>query len=276
MKMFDLQLADRDINQIFAILYHVTPLAGPELERFNGSRIVALSLAWRKPNAMMLLAKVTALPEIATEARGGEVIDWCFDLLANRETELVMVEAALVVLTNLWRVDLVTVAWPTKRFAIRLFEVISPLLLTCHRTNLGIVEQGFSLFTECLAEGKEAVIQGKTIALASVLLFTYLERPRFVLVILGFLWSCADIGLLPQLRAVEKALPNALRAMERYIDEPLILEKCAGLALLMDHPKKFEYLQLAVRTSPNSEFLKSLCKRPEVDAFVRQQRQGLW
>jgi hypothetical protein len=113
----------------------------------------------------------------------------------------------------------------------------------------------------------------KVIPLASVLLVTNMSRIGFVFVIMSFLWACASSGLIPQLRAVDKVLPNVMKVLEMYVKEKQIVERCVGFAFLMDHPKKIEQLQLAIRNYPDSEFLKELCSRDEVDALVRQKLQ---
>jgi hypothetical protein len=278
MHMFTLDLEERDIREIFVILYHVMPAGGPELDYFKGTNILELILRWRHPNSMMLLTKVTCVAEIATAARQSEAVDWCFELLANRETEIVLVEAVFVALTNIVRFAEEVpdgIAWPPERLAVRLFETGVPVVLATHRQNPDVMARAFQLFAECLPQGIEAALQGKVIALASVLLLTNMEQPKFAFVLVCFLWACADNGLVPQLRAVEKALPNVLKAMDKYIDEPQIMEKCVGIVLLLEHPKRFEWLQMAIRRCPKSPFLKQLSMRSDVQQFVKKQMETL-
>jgi hypothetical protein len=187
MQMFTLDLEEPNIS------YDVMPIARPELDYFKGTNILELIQRWRHPNSMMLLTKVTSVPEIATAARQSDAIDWCFDFLSNRETEILLVEAVFVAPLNL--IGLAEevpdgIARPLERFAVRLFET-------------GVMARAFQQLGDCLSHGKEAALRGKVIPLASVLLLTNMEQPKFAFVVVCFLLACAENVLLQQLRAVE-------------------------------------------------------------------------
>jgi hypothetical protein len=280
MKMFTLGFDEGETNELFGFLYTIMPQKGPQLDYFKDTSILEYALTWRKPNAMMLMTKLTTVVDIATRVRQSEAIDWCFDLLANRETVPLLLEAVMIVLTNICHLPDPAalpplLAWPAPRLSQRLFETTVPIVLSCHKMHVDLAARAFQLFAECVPHAKQAVADTKVIQLASVLLITNMKRIEFVFVLLSFLWACATSGLIPQLKAVNKVLPNVMKVLDMYVTEKQIVERCVGFAFLMDHPKRIEQLQLAIRNYPDSAFLKGLCSRDEIDALVRHRLQKL-
>jgi hypothetical protein len=62
-----------------------------------------------------------------------------------------------------------------------------------------------------------------------------------------------------------------MKALEKWTSNQVIVERCVGFAILMDHPKRLEQLQLALRQYPKSAFLKQFTAREDISAFIRQQ-----
>jgi hypothetical protein len=92
-------------------------------------------------------------------------------------------------------------------------ETAVPIVLACHKSHVDLAARAFQLFAECAQYAKQAVSNMKVVPLASVLLVTNMIRIGFGFVIISFLWACATSGLIPQLKAVDKGLPNVMIAV---------------------------------------------------------------
>jgi hypothetical protein len=196
-------------------------------------------------------------------------------MLGDRETDPIVLEAAIVVLTNVTQLPdpaslPSNLAWPIERISQKLFQTAVPVVLAHHKTRVDLVARAFRLFRECVPYATQALVTAKAIPLASVLIITNLKHIDLVFKIVSFLWVCANAGLVAHLKAVEKVLPNVMKVLELYAEEMPIVETCVAFAYLMDHPKKLEQLQLALRNFPDSKILKALCGSGEVEALIRQ------
>jgi hypothetical protein len=212
--------------------------------------------------------------EITPRIRTSGAVDWMFEMLADPDTTPVVVEFIVIALANIVHLpdlDDKELEWDDERLAAQVFQRVVPACKTFYKTHPDIVVRSFQLFTETLHDAKEKAAEMRTIALASVLLVVLMDRFDFVLINMTFLWACAEQGLIAELKAVDKVLPNVMKALGKYTSNQWIVERCVGFAVLMDHPKRIDQLQCAVRQFPQSVFLKELTKRDDVSSIIQQQ-----
>jgi tetratricopeptide (TPR) repeat protein len=273
LKMFQLDLEDNDIMEVFAILYRALSVDESAIGFVKGTDLFDQVLRYRNPNALMVMTRMSKDPDVARRIRDSEAVDWMFELLANPDTNSVLIESVVVTFSYISHLTDVgaDVDWDGEKLARQIFESLVPICRSYYKTNLDIVVRAFQVFTDVLKNAHEKAAEMKVIALASVLLILFIDQLELVLVDVTFLWACADQGLIAELRQVERALPNMMKALEKYTLNQWIVERCIGFAVLMDHPKRMEQLQYGLRQFPNSTFLKDLTKRDDISTIIRQQ-----
>jgi hypothetical protein len=204
--------------------------------------------------------------------RQGELIDWCFELLADPDAGLTFGEFLLLRIEPLLRVnDLPEDAkWPAPKFAAQLLKAFQPIVLKNHQTREDLVVRTFNLFTECVKDAKEMILEVSLIKLASVLSIAHIGTPKVVFQLLEFLWICARNELVQEMIGIPLVLRNVLTVLDKYVKNQPIVELCVGLAFEMRYPKRLEQVVAAAKSYPSSGFLKKILERDECVAFIKQ------
>jgi hypothetical protein len=269
LKLFTIGLADKDVSELFLILYRTLEPNDTSMDPLKGSVILEYILQARSVNAAMLMAKMTLHADLCCEIKSNpEAVRWFFELLLSEQKEKVVIECALVALKQLALPE-ADGEWSRENYAIACYERVIPFIQKYRAVDLEFVRIAFQLLGEVMQFAVEKAGESKVTLLASLLLVTNLDKHEFVALMVSFLWRAVTFNLVEESQK-DVMMRNMLKAGDTYPKDPGIRELTVAFCVALNHPKKMELLQQGLRMLPKSDILKNLCNQPDIMALLRQ------
>ncbi|KAH0790360.1 tetratricopeptide repeat protein [Histomonas meleagridis] len=244
-----------EIEGAFFLLFQIASSPSLLVELIN-QEIIEIILEKKTMGALLLLSKLSLVPELLKQAETLGAIDWIFEMLKKENINEAEIIAASLIFS---RILLRKISNEEKENRIlkanKIFDALAPLLMK-NTKNEEVVATTFAAFSIAVNYAPEKAKEFKLIRLASVLLAMHMKMEDVAQNLVAFLYEAANSGLLDDVKEVKPALPTVLKALSQYPSNEAIVERSVALAYLLDHPNKMDMLRAALMQFNNSNFLK--------------------
>ena len=252
-----LPLTDEEIESAFFIIFRVA--SHPSLlVQAAAEGVIDVILEKKTVSALMLLSKICMIPDIMQRIEEDGGIDWAISMMKENPDKGDIGHATIVILAR----SLLNPADPNNKEKLQergriVFDVVTPFLLKKNK-DPAVVADAFSAIALATEHAPEKVKELKLATAASAMLAIHMREAKVVQNIIAFFYECTQAGLVDYLKEMKQVLPTAMKALQAYADNEIIVERAVTVAVILDHPNKENLLQSASMQYPQSKLLKQV------------------
>ena len=252
-----LSLAEDEVESAFYIMFHVA--SHPSLlVQAAAEGVIDIILEKKTVGALMLLSKICMIPDIMKRIEEDGGIDWAVSMLKENPTKLEVGHATTIILAR----SLLNPADPENKEKLKergrvVFDIVTPFLLKNNKDD-AVVADAFSAIALSTEHAPEKVKELKIVTAASAMLAIHMKNQSVAQNIIAFFYECTQAGLVDHLKEMRQVLPTAMKALQMYPQNEVLVERSVTIACILDHPNKDSLLKSASMQYPQSKLLKQL------------------
>lgn len=250
---FKHNLDDEEIDNIFYVIYNVA--CNPSQIHYAAHKgIMDVINHNRSPGALMLLSKICMMNPILEEADMKGLIDWAFEFLPQNSDREEIVIATSILLSRSVLNEKENEKEKNHNRAMKIFDLLAPAVMK-HSKSIEVIANAFATFALATRNAPEKIPDSRLIRLSSVLLAVNIAHQTIAQNIISFLYECATNGLEKQIMEIQSVVPTAMKVLQQYPTNQLIVERAVILAHACNHPNKKDLINAALQQFPTSKII---------------------
>ena len=246
------KISEDEVEGAFFILFQTasSPSLIVELLDLN---IINLIVEKKTKGALLLLSKLSIVPESLKFAEENGALEWIMKVLANEKVSQEEIIASSMISSRilLRKVTKEEIPEHTQK-ASKIIDAFAPIV-TKYSKEEEIIGHIFATFSIAVDYVPEKAKEHNLISLGAELLASHLKFEKIAQNIVAFLYEAADSGLVDE---VKEAVPVIMKALIQHTNNKSIVERAVAVAYLTDQKNKYALLRSAVTKYNESDFLK--------------------
>ncbi|KAH0793751.1 hypothetical protein GPJ56_002303 [Histomonas meleagridis] len=258
------KITDDEVEAAFFLLFQIANSPSLLVE-LAAEEIVDLIMEKKTKFSLLLLSKLSILPESLKRAEELKASEWIFTILSKDSIEDDEIIASSLILSRILirNVFLEEEKEEQTKKSRQAFDLLVKNVMK-NTKNHEIIANAFATFSIAIDYAPEKVKELKMIRLASVLLSIHMGSETATQNLVAFLYESSINGMIDDIKENKAVLPTVMKALSKYPRNEPIVERAVALGYLLNHKNKMDLIKAALTQFPNSSFLKEFVTKNEV------------
>ena len=265
----NIELKEEEFDYAFILLYRLATKK-EQLVQIGTSNVIEIINKTKTVGGLVLLSKLSQVPELARAATEEGAIDWVITKLEQNKENVQVVSAASILISQSFlhgeetdgKVSEVLSEEDQKKkddkltkYAIKIIDILFPLVKK-NSKDVTLASNVYAAFAALVPYGNEAIVKHHVIQAASATLHLHIENESVVMNIVSFFFACTQNGLKKEIKDVSAVLPTTMSALQKHPSMQLLAERAVAIAVECDSPLMETLVSLGLKQFPESAILR--------------------
>ena len=260
---FDLELKDEEYDYIFYLLFQLAETES-QLVQLGAEGAVDKALERKSRNALIFLSKACQLKDNVKIVERENGIDWVIEMIQSNLEDKRVLSAAAIILAQSFMAAAENKeqgspdAIPEDKLKARgqkTFELLFPIA-TKQSKEAELVSNIFAALAASLEYAVDYAREQRVVQAASAILTMNSADEGCAQNIVSLFFACTLCGMLDDLKNTRSAIPTLINTLKDHSTNLLLVERAVAVICEVDHPKKKEFYDAAIKQQPESPILK--------------------